>query len=102
MTALVIFAGNTTPQQEWEDDKNCNNDDDGNESLDIPEHLPPKQREMFMRIKQMSMKIKKDQSLATKSSSKQASKESPRKAEDDKWYSSDEEDEKQSSNQVIF
>lgn len=88
--------GNTTPQQDWGDDSEPNVDD-----MDIPAHLPPKQREMFIRIRQHTMKMnmqKNKQEGYTSPSATPADKVSqPTKSttgkNDDNWYSSDEEDE---------
>ncbi|KAH3888748.1 hypothetical protein DPMN_012788 [Dreissena polymorpha] len=94
--------GNTTPQQEWD-----NNDD----NLDIPAHLPPKQREMFLRIAQHTRKMKLEKSQELKpaggvdeaSRGREDAEGNGMKIDDDKWYSSDEEDDlrigtKQSNN----
>lgn len=51
-------------------------DDD---DMEIPAHLPPKQREMFMRIKQHTMKLKREKSEQMKQVKKE-----PEAAADDK------------------
>lgn len=54
------YTGDHTPQQDWDDDSmDVSND---NDDMEIPSHLPPKQREMFLRIKQHTMKMKREKS----------------------------------------
>lgn len=52
------ILGDSTPTQNWDDNEGGDDDDD----MEIPSHLPPKQREMFMRIKQHTMKMKREKS----------------------------------------
>lgn len=49
---MSVNSGERTPTQNWDDE----------DDMEIPSHLPPKQREMFMRIKQHTMKMKKEKS----------------------------------------
>lgn len=94
-------GGDNTPQQDWgEESMDLATDDD---DLEIPSHLPPKQREMFLRIRQHTMKIKKEKSSEqAKQLEKQESKrEATVKMDDDNWYSSDEDDQKPNVSNII-
>ncbi|XP_060573975.1 zinc finger CCCH domain-containing protein 4-like isoform X2 [Ruditapes philippinarum] len=82
--------GDHTPTQNWdEENADMNADDD----IAIPSHLPPKQREMFLRIRQHQLKMQQEKSPGVKKpESQQQNTQSSVKMDDDKWYSSDEED----------
>ena len=57
ISVCFLASGDGTPTQMW-DETEAGDDDD----MDIPSHLPPKQREMFMRIRQHTMKMKREKS----------------------------------------
>ncbi|XP_053384197.1 zinc finger CCCH domain-containing protein 4-like [Mercenaria mercenaria] len=82
--------GDHTPQQNWdEDNSEANNEDD----MEIPSHLPPKQREMFMRIRQHQLKMQQQKTAENNQQlEKQQNTASSMKMDDDKWYSSDEDE----------